>query len=103
MSEEVKKKFQEFVKRMESEEDVFKLLDEMNTYMEGISDSTNNQFTKSELGGFMMDLMIFRGLLLAIKATSERFSKMQTDLNSALERINKLEQKKPLDDPESMK
>ncbi|MCH8916334.1 MAG: hypothetical protein IIA82_10930 [Thaumarchaeota archaeon] len=112
MSEEVKKKFEEFAKRMESDEDVFKLLDEMDVfklldemdaYMKGICDSTTNYFTKSELTGFMMDLIIFRGVLLGFNKTGDRFAKMQTDLNSALERINKLEQKKPLDDPESMK
>ena len=102
MSEEVRKKFEEFGKRMESDEDVFKLLDEMNTYMEGISDSTTNYFTKSELSGLMMDLIIFRGLLFGFKRIGDRIGKMQTDLNSALERINKLEQKRPLDDPDSL-
>ena len=102
MSEEVKKKFEEFAKRMESDEDVFKLLDEMNTYMEGISDTTDNQFTKSEMASMMMDFMLLHGILSGLKATGEKFKKIDTELNSALERIKKLEQKKPLDDPESM-
>ena len=101
MSEEVKKKFEEFAKRMETE-DLSKLIDEMNTYMEGISDSMDNQFTKSELRRLMMDFSLFQVLLTGFKATGERLKKIQADLNSALERINKLEQKKPLDDPESM-
>ena len=101
MSEEVKKKFEEFAKRMETE-DLPKLIDEMNTYMEGISDSTDNQFTKSELRRLMMDFSLMQVLLTGFKATGERLKKIQVDLNSALERINKLEQKKPLDDPESM-
>ena len=102
MSEEVKKKFEEFAKRMESNEDVFKLLDEMDAYMEGIIDSTNNPLTKSEVGGMMMDFMLLHGILSGLKATGEKFKKIDTELNSALERIKKLEQKKPLDDPESM-
>ena len=103
MSEEVKKKFEEFAKRMESDEDVFKLLDEMNTYMEGISDTTDNQFTKSEMASMMMDFMLLHGILSGLKATSEKFEKIDAQLNSVLERISKLEQKKPLDDPESLK
>ena len=103
MSEEVKKKFEEFAKRMETDEDIFKLIDEMNTYMEGISDSTDNPFTKSELGGIMMDLTILRAVLFGFKVAAERVGKIEAQLNGALERINKLEQKKPLDDPESMK
>ena len=103
MSEEVRKKFEEFGKRMESNEDIFKLLDEMDAYMKGISDSTTNPFTKSELSGLTMDLILFRGMLLGFNKTGDRIGKMQTDLNSAIERINKLEQKKPLDDPESLK
>ena len=102
MSEEVKKKFEEFAKRMESDEDIFKLLDEMSTYMQGISDSTNNLITKSELRRLMMDFSLIRVLLTGFKATGESLKKIRADLNSALERINKLEQKKPLDDPESM-
>lgn len=34
---------------------------------------------------------------------NKEIEKLQIDLNNALERINKLEQKKPLDDPESLK
>ena len=101
MSEGVKKKFEEFAKRMETE-DLFKLIDEMNTYMQGINDSMDNQFTKSELRRLMMDFSLFQVLLTGFKTTGERLKKIQADLNSALERINKLEQKKPLDDPESM-
>ena len=102
MSEEVRKKFEEFAKRLESDEEVFKLLDEMDAYMKGIIDSTNNQFTKSEVGGLMMDFMLLHGILGGLKATKEKFEKIDAKLNSVLERINKLEQKKPLDDPESM-
>ena len=103
MSVEVRKKFEEFGKRLESDEDVFKLLDEMDAYMKGIIDSTNNQFTKSEVGGLMMDFMLLHGILGGLKATKEKFEKIDVKLNSILEKINKLEQKKPLDDPESMK
>ena len=103
MSEEVRKKFEEFAKRMESDEDIFELLGEINTYMEGICDSTDNPFTKSEVGGLRMDFGIIRVLLTGFKTTSESLKKIRADLNSALERINKLEQKKPLDDPESLK
>ncbi|KAG2472191.1 MAG: hypothetical protein NPMRTHETA2_2120011 [Nitrosopumilales archaeon] len=103
MSEEVRKRFEEFAKRMESDEDIFKLIDEMNTYMEGISDSTDNPYTKSELSRLMMDFGLIRVLLTGFKATGESLEKIRADLNSALERISKLEQKKPLDDPESLK
>jgi len=103
MSEEVKKKFEEFAKRLDTDEDVFKLIDEMSTYIEGVSDTTNNPFTKSELTGLSMDFSIIRVILLGFNKIKERFRKMDAQLNSGLERINKLEQKKPLDDPESMK
>ncbi len=103
MSEEVKKKFQEFADRMDTDKDIFKLIGEMNTYIEGVSDTTNNPFTKAELGGLMMDFNLLRGILAGFKRTKERFEKIDAQLNSVLERINKLEQKKPLDDPESLK
>lgn len=104
MSEEVKKKFVEFGKRLESEdEDIFKVFDEINSYMEGISDSATNPFEKSELSGMIIDLRLMRTMLYGIKAIAERFTKMQTDLNSAIERISELEKKNPLDDPDSLK
>ena len=103
MSEEVKKKFEEFADRMDTDEDVFKLIDEMNTYIEGVSDSTNNPFTKSELSGISMDFTLFRAILFGFNKTREKFEKLDAQLNDALVRINKLEQKKPLDDPESIK
>ena len=103
MSEDVRKKIEEFAKRMETDEDIFKLLDEMNTYLEGISDSSNNPYTKSQLGGLMMDFSIFRVVLAGFKTAGERMTKMQTELNNALGRISQLEKKRPLDDPEPLK
>ena len=103
MSEEVKKKFEEFAERMGTDEDIFKLIDEMKTYIEGVSDSTDNPFTKSELSGISMDFTLFHAILFGFNKVKGKFEKIDAQLNSALERINKLEQKKPLDDPESMK
>ena len=103
MSEVVKKKFEEFAEKMGTDEDIFKLIDEMKTYIEGVSDSTDNQFTKSELIGLMMDFNILRALLTGFKNIKKKFDKLDARLNGALVRINKLEQKKPFDEPESMK
>ena len=57
----------------------------MNTYMEGISDSTNNLFTKSELSGLRMDFMLLYGILAGLKAAGEKFGKIDAKTKKYLD------------------
>jgi hypothetical protein len=92
MSTPFEKRIIDFTKRLE-DENAFKVIDELITYLQGMSDNENNPIRQEQINGLMISVILLKGLSAVATEVGKQKDEMKSQLNSHLERIIKLEKR----------